>query len=83
MFHSSFKSVPTLFGRAHNHFQFQSPAIGDGKFSHAFAIKVEKDEEARVCRRSRLEEAKKKDDEPIPDEVVDRQSVLGSNSTLM
>ncbi|CAG2004126.1 unnamed protein product [Fusarium graminearum] len=78
MFHSSLKSVPTLFGRAHNHFQFQSPAIGDGKFSHAFAIKVEKDEEAR-----RLEEAKKKDDEPIPDEVVDRQSVLGSNSTLM
>jgi hypothetical protein len=30
MFHSFFESVPTVFGRAHNHFQFQSLAIDDG-----------------------------------------------------
>ncbi|KAF4974493.1 hypothetical protein FZEAL_8609 [Fusarium zealandicum] len=64
-----------------------------GKPSHEMATKMKKDEEARITKRKeelgaeglsklseRLEEAKKKNDEPIPASVIDRWSVPGTES---
>jgi Zn-dependent M16 (insulinase) family peptidase len=64
-----------------------------GKSSHELVVKMNKDEKARVAKRKeglgadgleklakRLEEAKKKNDEPIPAEVFDRWSVPGTDS---
>ncbi|KPA36772.1 hypothetical protein FLAG1_10439 [Fusarium langsethiae] len=63
------------------------------KPSHELVVKMNNDEEARVAKRKedlgadgleklakRLEEAKKKNDEPIPDEVFNRWSVPGADS---
>ncbi|KFG81727.1 putative zinc metalloprotease [Metarhizium anisopliae] len=64
-----------------------------GKPSHELAKKMKADEEARIAKRKeelgtegleklakRLENAKKKNDEPIPAEVIDRWSVPGTES---
>ncbi|EWZ48630.1 hypothetical protein FOCG_07077 [Fusarium oxysporum f. sp. radicis-lycopersici 26381] len=64
-----------------------------GKPSHELATKMKKDEEARIAKRKedlgaegleklakRLEDAKKKNDEPIPASVVDRWSVPSTDS---
>lgn len=64
-----------------------------GKPSHELAKKMKSDEEARISKRKeelgpeglkklakKLEEAKKKNDEPIPAEVIDRWSVPGTDS---
>ncbi|KAM5344836.1 hypothetical protein ACJ41O_010698 [Fusarium nematophilum] len=64
-----------------------------GKPSNELATKMKKDEEARIAKRKeelgtegltklakRLEEAKKKNDEPIPADVIDRWSVPSTDS---
>lgn len=64
-----------------------------GKPSHELAKKMKSDEEARIAKRKeelgadgleklakRLEDAKKKNDEPIPAEVIDRWSVPDTES---
>ena len=64
-----------------------------GKPSHELAKKMKADEEGRISRRKddlgeaglkkleeRLESAKKKNDEPIPTEVIDRWEVPGTDS---
>ncbi|UPK93211.1 hypothetical protein LCI18_004146 [Fusarium solani-melongenae] len=64
-----------------------------GKPSAELALKMKKDEEERIAKRKeelgteglaklakRLEDAKKKNDEPIPAEVIDRWSVPGTES---